>query len=167
LILFSSVRKKQWVRTIGRKRRIENNTDKRTENKENRLERDFQGACGRMAGGSVTRKTNMCELFRLALYLEMRDGYINSQAQQQNATPSEYLTYFRRDFNCSEVENVIKTPGLQVEPIANLPRGIKSTEGGDNVCLREAFPVLKFTKPATSKIDRAIDKRALINYFNI
>lgn len=152
--LFLSVkRKNNTLYKIGKKRNF--STMKRTRIKTNDLTKElYHGGYFNVNGKQIV-KTNMLHLAKLIALCEMRKDYRSFRWQGRGYTPEEYANMAGNDNLLPYIEDLLRT-GTKIEPLVQLPKGIRSDEGKCDIHVVDSFPILKFSKKYKQELDTII-----------
>jgi hypothetical protein len=164
--LFMSVRKKTHgtkpiqLKKINTKRKIDqiSRADKKMDN----IEKAFGNHCYLNTSGLYRKKdSDMCHMARLILYSEMRGEY---KSLSQGYTPSEYLYFKPAEHLLGYIDRVLLSP-IPIEPIVQLPKGMKDGEGNTDIPVNMSFPVILLKDNVKKTLSSIMDKD-IHNYFN-
>jgi hypothetical protein len=103
----------------------------------------------------------MLHLAKLIVLCEMRKNYRSHRWQGFGYTPEEYTNMAGNDNLLPFVEDLLRTR-TKIEPLVQLPKGIKTCDGKCDVSVSSSFPVLKFSK----KYGEELKNRIGVNKYN-
>lgn len=168
--LFMSVRKKthgtkpiqlKKINTWSKKRK--HYQISRADKKMDKVEKAFGNHCYLNASGLYRKKDcDMCHMARLILYSEMRGEY--KAFNYQGYTPADYLNFKPAEHLLAYIDSVLKSP-IPIEPIVQLPKGMKDNEGNTDIPVNMSFPVILLKDNVKETLSSIIDKD-IHNYFN-
>jgi hypothetical protein len=159
--LFMSVRKKTvQLKKINTKRKIDqiSRADKKYDKVEKAL---YDHCCKNTLGTYRKRSSDMQHMARLVLYSEMRGEY---NAFSGGYAPSGYLSWKPQEHLLAYIDGVLLSP-IPIEPIVQLPKGMKDMNGDANIPANMSFPVILLKDNVKETLSGIIDKD-IHNYFN-
>lgn len=160
--LFLSVKRtRNTLKTIGKKREFV--STKRTDLKTKEITKQVYNGGYFTHQGKQMIKTNMLHLAKLIVLCEMRKNYRSHRWQGFGYTPEEYTNMAGNDNLLPFVEDLLRTR-TKIEPLVQLPKGIKTCDGKCDVNVSSSFPVLKFSKKYGEELKNRIGANKY-NYF--
>ena len=152
-LFLSGSRKINTLYKIGKKRDFV--TMNRTKLKTKDLTKElYHGGYFNIHGKQIV-KTNMLHLAKLIALCEMRKDYRSFRWQGRGYTPEEYTNMAGNDNLMPYIEDLLRT-GTKIEPLVQLPKGIKSDDGKCDIHVVDSFPILKFSKKYKEELDTII-----------
>ena len=106
----------------------------------------------------------MQHMARLILYSEMRGEYTSLGYKDLGYTPADYLNFKPIEHLLAYVDGVLVSP-IPIEPIVQLPKGMKDMDGDANIPVNMSFPVILLKDNVKETLSSIIDKD-IHNYFN-
>ena len=159
--LFMSVRKKTiQLKKINTKRKLDQIS--RTDKKMDKVEKALYDHCYQNTLGMYRKKdSDMQHMARLVLYSEMRGEYNTSILGYE---PADYLRFKPAMHLLAYIDGVLLSP-IPIEPIVQLPKGMKDSEGNTDIPANMSFPVILLKDNVKETLSGIINKD-IHNYFN-